>query len=153
MSRNYYSELHLHMVWHTKLSQPLLAPQVEAVVHQCIRQKIINTAGAFVHEIGGTENHVHVAVTIAPTITISEFIGQLKGASSHDANQKLGSGRKLLEWQTGYGVVSFGTKDLEWVQAYVRNQKQHHAKGEVFDRLERITPDEKEAEAEQQEAP
>ena len=26
MSRNYYSEIHLHIVWHTKNSLPLLTP-------------------------------------------------------------------------------------------------------------------------------
>ena len=146
MSRNYYSEIRLHMVWHTKLSQPLLTPDVEAVAHQCIRQKVINWPGAFVHEVGGTETHMHVAVSVAPTVPISEFIGQLKGASSHDVNQKLGGGRRLLEWQAGYGVVSFGTKDLEWVVAYVRNQKERHARGAVFDRLERTEPEEAQAE-------
>jgi len=34
---------------------------------------------------------------------------------------------------------------------YVRNQKEHHARGAVFERLERITADE--PEAEQGEAP
>ena len=73
------------------------------------------------------------------------IIGQLKGSSAHEVNRKLGLGRKLLEWQAGYGVVSFGTKDLEWVRAYIRNQKQHHAKGHVHDRLERAAPEEAEA--------
>jgi hypothetical protein len=36
-------------------------------------------------------------------------------------------------------VVSFGTKDLEWVVNYVRNQREHHGKQSVVDRLERIT--------------
>src|SRR5437899_1149271 len=27
MSRNYYSEMHLHVVWHAKLSRPLLTPE------------------------------------------------------------------------------------------------------------------------------
>ena len=65
----------------------------------------------------------------------------LKGSSSHEVNQKLGQGRKLLEWQAGYGVVSFGTKDLEWVINYIRNQKEHHQKGTTVERLERITHD------------
>ena len=138
MSRNYYSEIHLHAVWHTKQSLPLLTPQVEAQTHHYLRGRLINTPGAFVHEIGGTENHVHVVISIAPTILISDLIGKLKGASSHEANRKLGCGRKVLEWQTGYGVVSFGTKDLEWVKAYVRDQKEHHARGTMQDRLERI---------------
>jgi putative transposase len=96
MSRNYYSEIHLHMVWHTKESKPLLTPQVEKIAHDYLRGYIVRTPGAFVHEIGGTENHVHLAVTIAPTVGISELIGKLKGASAHEVNSKLG--HKCVEW-------------------------------------------------------
>ena len=149
MSRNFYAEINLHITWHTKDSAPLLVPHVEAVVYHYLRGRCMNTPGVFVHEIGGIETHVHLAVSIAPTALISEFIGQLKGSSSHEANQKLG--RKVLDWQTGYGVVSFGTRDLEWVRDYIRNQRDRHARGRVENPLERIT--DSEAEAEPREAP
>jgi len=142
MSKNYYSEINLHLTWHTKLSMAALTGRVETLTHEFIRQKLINTPGAFIHEIGGTDNHIHLGISIAPTILISDLVGKLKGASSHDVNQRLGMGRKILEWQPGYGVVSFGTKDLEWVKAYVRDQRRHHSQGNVHDRLERITSDE-----------
>jgi len=153
MSRNYYSEINLHVTWHTKESQPLLIAQIEGVVHHYLRGKCINTPGVFIHEVGGIETHVHLCLTVAPTIPISEFIGQLKGSSSHEANQKFGDRRKILEWQAGYGVVSFGTKDLPWVKDYVRNQRERHVRGTVEDRLERITAMEDTAEAEPREAP
>ena len=142
MSRNYYSEINLHIVWHTKCSSPLLTPEIERRVHQIIRQRIINTPGAFVHEIGGTENHIHVCVTVPPILTISDYIGQLKGASSYEINHSNPTRDKLLQWQRGYGVVTFGTRHLEWVKRYVRNQKQRHASACVVDRLERITEQE-----------
>jgi putative transposase len=154
MSQNYYSELYLHLIWHTKASLPLLTPEVETVVHHYLRGRLINTPGAYVHAVGGTETHVHVVVALAPTILISDLVGKLKGASAHEANQKLTHGRKVLEWQTGYGVVSFGKKDLKWVVDYVNNQKEHHARGTTHDRLERIAPlGEAVAEAEPREAP
>ena len=140
MSRNYYSEINLHVVWHCKNSSPLLTPQVEPLSHRFIKKRIIATPGAFVHEIGGIETHVHVAVTVPPTLLVSEFIGQLKGGSSHDVNQQFGRD-KVLHWQNGYGVVSFGTRDLEWVVDYIRNQREHHARGTVHERLERVTQD------------
>jgi len=85
--------------------------------------------------------NVHMAVTIPPTVVISEWIGELKGASSHHINHQI-CNRKVLGWQDGYGVVSFGTKDTPWVVAYVR-KKAHHATGQTFDRLERTDrPDE-----------
>ena len=118
-----------------------------------IRGRLINTAGVFIHEIGGTDNHIHLAISIAPTILISDLVGKLKGASSHDINQRLGAGRKILEWQPGYGVVSFGTKELPWVVQYIQEQRDRHGRREIEDRLERITALESEAKAEPREAP
>jgi len=143
MSRNYYSEINLHITWHTKDSLPLLTPRVEPLAHRYIKHKLINTDGVYVHEIGGNETHMHVAITVAPTIIVSDLIGQVKGASSHAVNREIGLGDKILQWQSGYGVVSFGTGDLDWVNAYVRNQRRHHASGTTHERLERIAPLEK----------
>ena len=111
----------------------------------------MNTPGVLIHEIGGIETHVHLVITVAPTTLLSELIGQLKGSSAHEVNQKLGS--KAVEWQAGYGVVSFGTKDLEWVRAYVRNQRERHARGHIVNRLECITATEEVAKAKPSEAP
>src|SRR4051794_31814427 len=104
MSNNSYSEINLHIVWHTKESAPLLTPEVETVAHNAIRQRILQTRGVFFHEIGGTENHVHVAISIPPTLTISTFIGELKGGSSHTINQtfrvapSVSPGRSVTAW-------------------------------------------------------
>jgi putative transposase len=138
MSGNYYSEINLHLTWHTKESIPLITDRIEPVLQHYLRQRIINTPGIFVHEIGGTETYIHIALTIQPTLHISDFIGQLKGASSHEINQKLSQSDKILQWQSGYGIVSFGTGDLDWVIDYVRRQKEHHTQGKTHDRLERI---------------
>ncbi len=139
MGRNYYSEINLHFTWHCEDSAPMLTAQVEPVTHRIIKDRLIKTPDVFVHEIGGTDTHFHVAVTIPPTLTISVFVGQLKGASSHDVNQHFAMRGRVLEWQAGYGVVSFGTKDLPWVRQYIQDQRSHHATGKIVDRLERIT--------------
>jgi putative transposase len=89
----------------------------------------------FDQSYGGIENHVHLAVSVPPTLLISDWIGKLKGASSFHINKKIVN-RKVLEWQTGYGVVSFGTRDLEWVKNYIRNQREHHSKNTLQSRLE-----------------
>ena len=96
MARNYYSEINLHLTWHTKNSAPLLTTPVESIVHHYLRGRCINTSGVFIHEIGGIETHVHLCVTVPPTLLISEWVGQLKGSSSNEANQKMG--HKVLDW-------------------------------------------------------
>lgn len=139
MAGNYYSEINLHIVWHTKQSRPILTPEIERKVHSWLTNQLMNQPGVFVHEVGGTETHIHLAVTVPPTLTISECVGRLKGGSSHEINHHNPTKDRLLQWQTGYGVVSFGTKDLDWVKRYVRNQKDHDAGGRTHQRLEAIT--------------
>ncbi|HSF23390.1 MAG TPA: IS200/IS605 family transposase [Blastocatellia bacterium] len=146
MPRNVYSEINLHIVWRTKASAPVLTEQIEARAHNHIKHAVLNSEGCLFREIGGTENHIHLVVSVPSTLLISEWVGKLKGASSHYINKEIAN-RKFLEWQTGYGVVSFGSRDLPWVIEYVRNQRQHHKRGSTYDRLERI--ERKVAEAEQ----
>lgn len=137
MPRNVYSEINLHLTWHTKGNNPVLTDVVENRAHRYLKHRAMQTPGIIVHEVNGTADHVHMAVSIPPSVTISEWIGQLKGASAHHINQEI-CNKQVLSWQEGYGVVSFGTKDLPWVTAYIRNQKTHHADGRTYERLERI---------------
>jgi REP element-mobilizing transposase RayT len=141
MSRRSYSEINLHFVWHVKASLPIITPEIEPRLYKYLRSYALQSSGLIFHEIGGTETHVHIAVTIPPTLLISDWIGKLKGASSHYVNHELVN-KKVLDWQSGYGVVSFGTRDLEWVVNYIRNQKEHHKQGTTVERLERIMHDE-----------
>ena len=62
-----------------------------------------------------------------PFVTLSEFQGQVKGASSHEVNARFGG--KTLTWQRGYGMVTFSKKYLPGILSYVSNQKEHHARG------------------------
>lgn len=136
MPRRVYSEINFHITWHTKSNMPLIKPEIESKLYQFLKQKILETPETYFHAIGGIENHIHLAVSIPPTIQPAEWIGQLKGASSHYINQL--TTNKLLEWQHGYGILSFGTKDLKWVVNYVLNQKEHHKTGRIYKRLETI---------------
>jgi len=118
-----------------------MTAEIEPRLYRYIKSYALQSKGLIFHEIGGTETHVHIAITIPPTLLISEWIGKIKGASSHYVNHELVN-RKLLDWQVGYGVVSFGTKDLEWVVKYIRNQKEHHKKRTTGERLEEVVRDE-----------
>ena len=136
MSSHVYHEIYLHLNWHVKDDKALLTPELEPIVHQIITDRV------WLHGINGTETHIHLAINIEPQVCISELVKELKGGSSFDTNQK--KGPKALEWQRGYGVVSFGMNNLPWVLEYIANQKQHHAKGKVHDRLEKCDKDEEE---------
>ena len=137
MSHNYYSEINLHITWDCKESMPLLTTDVVRLVHRYLKQKLIHVPGVFVHEVGGTETHIHLAVTLAPTILVSELIGRLKGGSSHEVNQLLGAGQ-AAPVAKGLWRGEFRNKGLHWVRAYIRDQRRHHARGTIQPRLERV---------------
>jgi putative transposase len=130
MSIRVYSEINLHLTWHTKDNRPLINAAMQPDLYAFLKNKIVETRGAYFHAIGGIDDHVHIGCSVKPSIHLDEWIGQLKGASSYEMGND-------LQWQAGYGIVSYGTRDLEWVVSYIRNQKQHHAKGTTHDRLER----------------
>ena len=137
MPNNVYSEINLHLAWHTKGSAPLIHDAVEHHLYEFLEQRVKQTPRVIFHAVGGTDDHVHLAVSIPPTVQLSDWVGQLKGASAHYLNQRI-LNRNRFAWQAGYGVVSFGSKDLPWVTDYIRNQREHHAAGKTHDRLERI---------------
>lgn len=141
MPRNLYWEIYLHLVWRTKESRAFLSPIVEPQVHRYLVHRALKTTGVIVHAIGGGEDHVHMAVSVPPTVELSKWVGDLKGACAFDINHGP-CGQGTLAWQTGYGVVSFGKKDLKWVVRYIENQREHHAKKTQVRRLERIEVEE-----------
>ena len=138
MPRNVYSDIKLHVTWHTKESRFMIKHEMEQTVYDVIRRRATDPDGVFVHEIGGTMNHVHLAVTVPPTLLISEWVGKVKGGSTHDLNEVPIYGGHF-QWQTGYGVVSFSANGLPWIRKYIRNQKQHHKEETWSEALERIT--------------
>ncbi len=129
------SEINFHITWHTKDNLPLITPKLEPGLWAFIKNRIVTMPNVYFHAIGGIPNHIHLAASFYPPFEIDRWIGEMKGASSHEFG-------KALQWQKGYGVVSFGTRDLAWVVDYVRNQKERHRVGNLSDRLERIIGDE-----------
>jgi putative transposase len=134
-----YWQLYYHIVWATKGRDLLITPGLEPALHNYLRGKTISLGGIF-HAVGGMEEHIHVVASIPPTLStlsVANFVGQLKGASSHWVNHQKGFDSSLY-WQDGYGVFSLSKKALPRVVAYVLNQREHHAKSDLWLALERI---------------
>ncbi|HEX9014865.1 MAG TPA: IS200/IS605 family transposase [Chloroflexota bacterium] len=119
-----YWRLFYHVIWATRERRPLITEEIAPRLHGRITTKA-ELMGAVVHCAGGTEDHVHLVVSVPPTIAIAEFTRQVKGATSHFANHEL-SLPSQFGWQSEYGVVSFDGKLLDKVVQYVRDQKAHH---------------------------
>jgi len=86
-------------------------------------------------------DHVHLLVRLPPSICVSDFIGQVKGATSHRANEEFPETNSLT-WQKGYGVLTLRRDELEKVSRYIDNQETHHQTGKLSVLLERIAEEE-----------
>jgi putative transposase len=129
-------QLYYHLIWATKHRKPVIMGQFETDLHEYLRGKSV-ALGATIHAVGGIEDHVHVAASIPPSISVATFVGQLKGASSHWVTNV--SRYKLpFAWQEGYGALSFGKQALPVVVEYVLDQHRRHKKNRMVARMERI---------------
>jgi putative transposase len=110
-------------VWKTKEREAWITPEIEERLHRAIAAEAMEM-GARVLAINGTENHVHIAVLFPATISISEFVKQLKGASSRLATTELLN--YGVYWQEGYGAFAFQVGLTSRVVIYIQQQKEHH---------------------------
>jgi putative transposase len=133
-----YWRLFYHFVWGTKGGQPLIESEWENSLHNVIAAKAAELE-AMVYAVGGTDNHVHLVASVPPKVSLSMFIGQMKGSSSHWVNYDLKPGYQFA-WQSEYGVVSFGGEQLDGLVRYTQNQREHHAEGKAIPMLESAAP-------------
>jgi REP element-mobilizing transposase RayT len=131
-----YWKLYYHFIWGTKNRLPLIDSAFEADLYKVITAKVKDMDG-FVHAIGGTEEHVHLAVSVPPKIAPAKFIGDVKGNSSHYVNHIIKPDFEFY-WQDEYGVLSFGERNLSAIVKYIHNQKQHHSDGTLIPAMERM---------------
>ena len=128
-----YSEVFYHLVWATKQREPMIAPRMESLIYTYLRQKC-GKLNVFTHALNGMHDHLHLACSIPPNLSVAECVKVLKGGSAHHINH-LGLGDPLC-WQPGYGVLTFARRDLPRIMSYVEGQKAHHAAGTLSLKME-----------------
>ena len=129
-----FSRLFYHVVWTTKQRLPLIDEVNRDPIFAAITAKAHELKG-IVHAINAMEDHIHVLVSIPPSMAISSFVGQVKGSSSYVANRHM-SADQVFAWQSEYGVVSVSERHVEVVRAYIDRQQEHHAVGRLNATLE-----------------
>lgn len=122
-----------------------------ALIHRDWRPELLKIINEETKKHGGwpichnaMPDHVHLLTRLPPTVKISEFIGQVKGAACHRINEEIHPSF-LLKWQEGYGVLTLRESELEKVSRYIDNQETHHRTGKLSVLLERMESDEEQA--------
>ena len=72
--------------------------------------------------VGGATDHVHLLASQSRTITLADWVKELKRASSLWAKKKSPQW-DLFQWQAGYGAFSVSQSQKRRVEQYVQSQK------------------------------
>jgi len=135
-----YTEIFYHFAWATKRREPFITPQIEVALYDHLRYQC-REMGVTLYAVNGMPDHVHLACNVPMSRSLSQFIGRVKGGSSHFINHHpdwQNDSQVCLYWQTGCGVLTYTQKDLMRVIAYIDSQKQHHACGTLSLKMEQF---------------
>jgi putative transposase len=115
--------LHYHIVFSTKERMPLIEASWRERLHEYLGGTV-SGLGGFPQGIGGVEDHVHLLVGLKATHCLSDFMRELKKASSVWV-QEQGLSTKFT-WQEGYGAFTVSPPARHKVKKYIANQIEHH---------------------------
>jgi REP element-mobilizing transposase RayT len=116
--------LHYHLVFSTKRRTRIISREMQPRLYEYLAGTIRRLGGIPI-QIGGTDDHIHLLVTLNQKITIADFMRDLKASSSgwvHDTFP----GAESFGWQPGYGAFSVSHSSVDAVKTYIAIQEEHH---------------------------
>ena len=119
--------INYHIVWIPKYRYRILTGPIREWVHEGI-QSLCRYAGCAVTQLNVQQDHVRLIVLVPPKLSISDFMGRLKGQSSIRLFKRFKELRKKPYWGNhfwakGYCVDTIGL-DAEMIEKYVKYQEQ-----------------------------
>lgn len=132
-----FAVCYYHIIWATKYRQPLITPAIEAVILDVIKNKSAEL-DCPIHAINTVNDHIHVAVSIRLSLSVSEWIRQIKSLSSLVVRREFEHLDEPFRWQKSYSVYTFGKKVLPFVTDYIEKQKINHQNNTLEPYLEYI---------------
>jgi len=122
MAHTYCSSL-FHCVFSTKERRKFIT--------EAVRERLWAYLGAIAraHEmkalaVGGTDDHVHILLSLPTTKTIAQAMREMKQGSSRWLHETCAMPE--FAWQEGYGAFSVGLNQVEATKAYIARQQEHH---------------------------
>ena len=92
--------------------------------HQCV-----------LYRINGMPDHIHLLVSLHPTIAVASFVHDLKIATNNFMSANRDRFPAFVKWEQGYCALTYSEADKERIMQYIINQKEHHRKFSVRDEL------------------
>jgi putative transposase len=131
-----------HLVFAPKYRRQAIYGQIKVDIGKILR-KLCENKGVEILEAHACPDHIHMLVSIPPNLSVSQFVGYLKGKSSlmifdRHANLKYKYGNRHF-WCRGYYVDTVG-RNTKAIAQYIKNQIQEDIVADQISFKEYIDP-------------
>lgn len=131
-----YTSLLYHIIFRTKYGEQTINTAHADDLYRYIWGIIKNKKGVL-YRINGMPDHLHLFVQLPPSMSVSDFVRDVKGGSS-----KWLIGNPLFPmfrgWASEYAAISYNERDREMIVNYIIKQREHHRKESFQNEIARI---------------
>ena len=132
-----------HLVFAPKYRRQIIYGKYKVEIGKILRKICERIEGVEIIEANACADHIHMLVTIPPKMSVSKFMGILKGKSSlmifdQFANLKYKYGNRHF-WCRGYYVDTVG-RNKTAIEKYIKNQIEEDKIAEQISMKEYIDP-------------
>ena len=119
-----YTQTLYHIVLRTHSSETTIPISHERELYSYILGFIENIKG-HLYRIGGMPDHVHILVSLPPTLAMSKFVQDLKAVTSKwmKSNPHFPD---FKGWTKEYAGFTYSMRDWRMIANYIAHQKEHH---------------------------
>ena len=115
--------LHYHIIFSTKDRIPLISSDWRERFHAYIGGVIRNAEGV-PESIGGVADHVHLLVGLRASVSLADFVRDVKAVSSRWVHDEMQT--PSFQWEEGFGAFTVSASQREQVRDYIVRQEEHH---------------------------
>lgn len=131
-----------HIVFAPKYRRKTIYGRIKGDIGKILRT-LCQQKGVEIIEAEACNDHIHMLVSIPPSVSVASFMGYLKGKSSlmifdRHANLKYKYGNRHF-WCRGYYVDTVG-RNKKAIEEYIRNQLQEDIANDQISMKEYVDP-------------
>jgi REP-associated tyrosine transposase len=115
-----------HIIFSTKSRDNWIDPSWEKDLYSYIGG-ILKRIDCKLLTAGSISDHIHLLTSIDKNLTIPEVVRKIKSSSTNWVKKNI-QNRGGFAWQNGYAAFSVSNSNVDKVQNYIMNQRNHHKK-------------------------
>ena len=119
-----YTQTLYHIVLRTHRSENTIVTTYERDLYSYILG-FVDNIGGHLYRIGGMPDHVHILVSLPPSLAMSKFVQDLKVATSKWLKTNTNFPH-FAGWSKEYAGFTYSMRDRDMIVNYIARQKEHH---------------------------